>query len=119
MEAIKTEQKIANKEFYEKGKTVSGPNKGNSTFYFYNTSTVAYGKNEFRKIWGERKLEDNWRLSSKQTSLINNDIEVAVVAPIEESEIYKPQTYIARIPTDEKAIDSLAKDRNFAIINWD
>ena len=114
LEAIKTEQKIANKEFYEKGKTVSGPNKGNSTFYFYNTSTVAYGKNEFRKIWGERKLEDNWRLSSKQTSLINNDIEVAVVAPIEESEIYKPQTYIARIPTDEKAIDSLAKDRNFA-----
>ncbi|MBK5213962.1 MAG: hypothetical protein JJE55_09925 [Flavobacteriaceae bacterium] len=114
LEAIKTEQKIANKEFYEKGKTASGPNKGNSTFYFYNTSTVAYGKNEFRKIWGERKLEDNWRLSSKQTSLINNDVEVAAVAPIEESEIYKPQTYIARIPTGEKAIDSLTKDRNFA-----
>jgi hypothetical protein len=115
LEAIKIEQKIANKEFYEKGKTASGPNKGGSTFYFYNTSTVAYGKGEFRKVWGDRKLEDNWRLSNKQSSLIDNDDDVVAVAkPIAENELYKPETYISRIPTDEKAIDSLAKDRNFA-----
>ena len=114
LEAIKIEQKIANKEFYEKGSSASGPNKGGSTFYFYNTSTVAYGKGEFRKVWGDRKLEDNWRLSSKQTSLINDDEEAVAVKPISENELYKPETYISRIPTDEKAIDSLAKDRNFA-----
>ncbi len=113
LEAAKVEQKIANKEFYEKGKTASGPNKG-STFYFYNTSTVAYGKGEFRKIWGDRKLEDNWRLSSKKTSLIDNDDEIANISPIAENELYKPQTYIAKIPTDQNVIDSLAKDRNFA-----
>ncbi len=113
LEAAKVEQKIANKEFYEKGKTVSGPNKG-STFYFYNTSTVAYGKGEFRKVWGDRKLEDNWRLSSKKTSLIDNDDEIANISPIAENELYKPQTYIAKIPTDQNVIDSLAKDRNFA-----
>ena len=112
LEAVKVEQKIANKEFYEKGKTASGPNKG-STFYFYNTSTLAYGKGEFRKIWGDRNLEDDWRLSSKQTSLISED-EVAAVTPIAENELYKPQTYIAKIPTDQKVLDSLAKDRNFA-----
>src|SRR5690606_31860569 len=60
IEAIKLEKMIANKEFYQKDKAVSGPNKG-STFYFYNTSTVAYGKQEFRKIWGDRRLEDDWR----------------------------------------------------------
>ncbi|MEH6764194.1 MAG: tetratricopeptide repeat protein [Aequorivita antarctica] len=114
LEAIKIEQKIANKEFYEKGSVASGPNKGGSTFYFYNTSTVAYGKGEFRKIWGDRKLEDNWRLSSKQTSLINDDEVAVAVTPIAENELYKPETYISRIPTDKKAIDSLAKDRNFA-----
>ncbi len=59
-------------------------------------------------------MEDNWRLSSKQTSLINNDDEVVAATPIAENELYKPETYISRIPTDEKAIDSLAKDRNFA-----
>lgn len=113
LEAIKIEQKIANKEFFQKGKGASGPNKG-STFYFYNTSTVAYGKGEFRKIWGDRKLEDNWRLSSKKSSLETLDEVVAAQTPIAENELYKPQTYIARIPTDEKLIDSLAKDRNFA-----
>lgn len=113
LEAVKVEQKIINKEFYEKGKTAAGPNKG-STFYFYNTSTVAYGKGEFRKVWGDRKLEDNWRLSSKRTSLIDKDDEIANITPIAENELYKPQTYIAKIPTEQKVIDSLAKDRNFA-----
>ncbi len=113
LEAIKIEQKIANNEFYQKGKGASGPNKG-STFYFYNTSTVAYGKAEFRKVWGDRKLEDNWRLSSKKSSLDNLDEVVVEQTPIAENELYKPQTYIERIPTDQKLIDSLAKDRNFA-----
>ncbi|MRT15475.1 hypothetical protein F3C99_00710 [Vitellibacter sp. q18] len=114
LEAVKVEQKIANKEFYEKGKTASGPNKGGSTFYFYNSSTVAYGKGEFRKVWGDRKLEDNWRLSNKQTSLITDEEVVENETPIAENELYKPQTYLERIPTDQKVIDSLAKDRNFA-----
>lgn len=112
LEAVKLEEKIANKEFYEKGKTASGPNKG-STFYFYNTTTVAYGKGEFRKVWGDRKLEDNWRLSSKKSSLEKID-EMEKDAPIAENELYKPATYLARIPTDKKVIDSLGHDRNFA-----
>src|SRR5690554_4285283 len=45
LNGFKLEKMIANKEFYEKGKTQSGPNKG-STFYFYNTSTVAYRSEE-------------------------------------------------------------------------
>ncbi len=113
LEAIKNEEKIANNEFYTKGKSASGPNKG-STFYFYNPSTIAYGKGEFRKIWGDRKLEDNWRLSNKKSTLINNDEELVAKVPIAENELYKPQTYISQIPTDKVVIDSLAKDRNFA-----
>lgn len=113
LEAIKIEEKIANKEFYQKKATASGPNKG-STFYFYNTSTVAYGKGEFRKIWGDRNLEDNWRLSSKQSSLETLEETVEEITPIAENELYKPETYIARIPTDQVVLDSLAEDRNFA-----
>ncbi len=36
-------------------------------FYFYNPSTVSIGQTEFKKKWGDRKLEDNWRRSDKQT----------------------------------------------------
>jgi tetratricopeptide (TPR) repeat protein len=115
LEQVKAEEKIANKEFYKKENTASGPNKGNNTFYFYNPTTVAYGKGEFRKIWGDRKLEDNWRLSSKKSTLGDKEEEqVAEATPIAENEKYKPETYIERIPTDPKIIDSLAKDRNFA-----
>lgn len=113
LEAAKNKRKIANNEFFEKGKAASGPRKG-STFYFYNPTTVAYGKGEFRKIWGDRRLEDNWRLSSKKSSLESIDEEVKEEAPIAENELFNPETYIARIPTDEKVIDSLTKDRDLA-----
>ena len=38
------------------------PNSGK--WYFYNTTTLGFGFTDFRKIWGERKFEDNWRRSS-------------------------------------------------------
>ncbi len=110
--AIKAQQAIANKEFYQKTNTEKGQRGG--PFYFYNPSTVAYGKQEFRKIWGDRKLEDNWRLSSKRATLEDMEDVATEQAPIAENELYKPETYINQIPTDEVVLDSLAKDRNFA-----
>lgn len=119
---IKEEEKIANQEFYKKevknkqdNNSKGGPGGGApSTFYFYNSSTVAFGKQEFKKVWGNRKLEDNWRISSKKSNLEGLDLEIAKETPISKNERYKPETYIARIPTEKKAIDSIAKDRNFA-----
>ncbi len=86
-----------------------------ATFYFYNPTTVAYGKNEFVKIWGDRALNDNWRWSSKGASgtiggSSNNDI----VASATDDEKYDPQFYISKIPSEEKEIDSISKDRNYA-----
>jgi tetratricopeptide (TPR) repeat protein len=34
-------------------------------WYFYNPSTVSFGYSEFTRIWGDRKLEDNWRRRNK------------------------------------------------------
>ena len=87
---------------------------GPSKFYFYNPTTVAYGKNEFLKIWGDRKLQDNWRLSSERAGIGNtkgND-SIAVITGNEPK--YDPETYIATLPTEQTAIDSIAKERNFA-----
>lgn len=39
----------------------------NAGWYFYNPTTVAYGKVEFERLWGKRKLEDNWRRSDKRS----------------------------------------------------
>tara|TARA_R110002111_G_scaffold17709_4_gene44123 strand:+ start:330 stop:2897 length:2568 start_codon:yes stop_codon:yes gene_type:complete len=90
-----------------------GNKEGNSSFYFYNPTTVAYGKNEFLKIWGERKLQDNWRLSDQRSIVksIDKD-EVAIALNIDER--FDPQTYIASLPTKQSDIDSIFKERNFA-----
>jgi tetratricopeptide (TPR) repeat protein len=40
----------------------------NTSWYFYNPSTVSYGKKEFSRLWGTRKNEDNWRRSNKSIS---------------------------------------------------
>ncbi len=34
-------------------------------WYFYNQSALTFGRTEFRRRWGDRRLEDNWRRSNK------------------------------------------------------
>ncbi|WP_055444079.1 tetratricopeptide repeat protein [Lacinutrix himadriensis] len=92
-----------------------GPTPGQgSSFYFYNTTTVAYGKSEFAKDWGKRKLEDDWRWSSNTNSGIKNTEENPAIANASEVELYDPQFYIDQIPSEEKVVDSIVKERNFA-----
>jgi tetratricopeptide (TPR) repeat protein len=111
---VKEEQGIANNEFYKKNKKAEATQPGGK-FYFYTSSTVSYGKQEFRKRWGDRKLEDNWRVSSKQSGLTEiDDVAAAEQIPIAENEMFQVETYISRIPTDRVVIDSITKDRNFA-----
>ena len=40
-------------------------------WYFYNATTLNMGKSEFRRKWGNRKLEDNWRRKDK--TVVNFD----------------------------------------------
>lgn len=95
-------------------KSAKGPTPGQvSTFYFYNTTTAAYGKNEFIKIWGDRKLEDNWRWSQKAKTNIQVEEEL-VAETVDENELFDPEYYLSKIPSDQKQIDSIAKERNYA-----
>lgn len=87
---------------------------GGSSFYFYNPTTVAYGKNEFLKLWGDRKLQDNWRLSDQRAGIVTNEKQESISQSKGGEELYNPETYIASLPTDEAEIDSIAKERNFA-----
>lgn len=88
-----------------------------SAFYFYNSTTVAYGKEEFRKLWGNRTLEDNWRIKNKNIVIPTDDedkLENAEVVKEEVKDIYTPEYYIAQLPTTEKQKDSVVTKRNFA-----
>ena len=85
----------------------------NNNFYFYNPTTVAYGKNEFLKLWGDRKLQDNWRLSDQRATILG-DNKGNVETAASEEEFFNPETYLAALPTKQSDIDSIIKERNFA-----
>ena len=84
-----------------------------SSFYFYNPTTVAYGKGEFLKIWGERKLQDNWRHSNERANVTNTKKDDIADTAVED-ERFNPETYLASLPTKQSDLDSIAKERNFA-----
>ena len=44
-----------------------------NSWYFYNTATKNAGKTQFQKLWGSRKLEDNWRRYNKSTFSFNDE----------------------------------------------
>ena len=41
------------------------PAGGTNSWYFYNSSAISQGQLEFRRVFGNRQLEDNWRRSQR------------------------------------------------------
>lgn len=113
----KEQERILNAGF---GGTTSNANKQNSgsgKWYFYNTQVLGFGIQEFQRIWGNRPLEDNWRLSDKntiRTSIDSEDDNVEIDVQIEESKKYDLAAYLERIPTEKFKIDSISILRNEA-----
>ena len=95
----------------------SGNNAAN-TFYFYNPSTVAFGKIEFKKKFGERSLGGNWRLSTTKTAVVDSAVsDTTATAKIETDKIEEQYTttfYLDQLPKTQAEIDEIAKKRNFA-----
>ena len=87
-------------------------------WYFYNPQLVQQGKQEWRRRWGNRQLEDNWRRQNKQViaSYAGDELsgeDLAAVdslamdslglnpmasAPKMETDIHKPEYYLQQIP---------------------
>ena len=99
------------------------PNKADeqSTFYFYNPVTVSYGKKDFQSKWGKRVLKENWKLVEAKTTITsseNQENDTIIKNDSVENIINKPEYevsfYLSQLPTRQSAIDTLARDRNFA-----
>ncbi|MES2376248.1 MAG: tetratricopeptide repeat protein [Bacteroidota bacterium] len=55
----------ANNPFNNRGAAPLAMATTGSSFYFYNAAAVSQGSNDFKRKWGNRKLEDNWRRANK------------------------------------------------------
>ncbi len=87
-------------------------------WYFYSPTTVAYGKVEFERLWGKRKLEDGWRRSDKSTISEDNaeQAEDSLLTAEGPKKIKDPKTreyYTQDLPTNDSLMKvSHAKIRN-------
>ena len=101
-------------------------------WYFYNPQLMRQGQQEWRRRWGNRPLEDNWRRQNKQvvsaypeemmseegadTLALATD-SVSHPAPLE-TDNHKPEYYlqqIPRTPQDFAASDSLWREAMIAL----
>jgi Predicted N-acetylglucosaminyl transferase len=119
------EQRLAEQRLYEEqlammgvgspSSSVTDPGTGGG-WYFYNSTSLSRGYTEFSKKWGMRKLEDNWRISDKQSIALAADGDMT---DSEEGEIsekdslsvsfgpYDRGYYMQDLPlTDEKKAES-------------
>lgn len=55
-------------QYYENERRFQGNIEQEGKWYFYNQAAMTFGRTEFRRRWGDRKLEDNWRRSNKTRS---------------------------------------------------
>lgn len=86
-------------------------NKGK--WYFYNNQSLSFGKTEFQKTWGNRRLEDDWRWAEKATIGGSKEKDSAKVKKVNLK--YDLDTYLSAIPVEKETIDSLKIDRNQAL----
>ncbi len=110
-------------QFYENERRFQGNIEQEGKWYFYNQSAMAFGRTEFRRRWGDRKLEDNWRRSNKarvsmtqfggtdDTAQEKTDTSAAV------SNYKKPEYYLKDLPLNDSLM-AISDDKiSTAILN--
>ncbi len=71
----------ARQAIINKVNTVNGEG---SKWYFYNQKSISRGYNEFKQLWGQRPLEDNWRRSNKKEISTFSEFEVdSTIVPVD------------------------------------
>jgi len=90
-------------QYYENERRFQGNIEMEGRWYFYNQSALTFGRTEFRRRWGERKLEDNWRRMNKARVTVNQVAD-------NNDENQKPVSDTAAVVVDYKTPEFYFKD---------
>lgn len=103
----------AERNFYSRndmlgrGNAFSQSSSSGSEWYFYNPVTIALGKNDFKRKWGRRKLEDNWRRQNKSVvDFVDQTDELAEVEGEQEQKLDNKsrEYYLKDVPLTKEAM---------------
>ncbi len=96
---------------------IPGFGRNTSSFFAYNENDVRKGARDFKKIWGDRKLEDNWRRSQRQSfnEVEIEDLEDTANAAITDEDVKR---LLKGVPSSQKEVAAAEKkieDAMFAL----
>jgi len=80
---------------------------GGGQWYFYNPSMLSMGQAEFKKKWGDRKNEDNWRRKNKTVMDWNSYSDNEVSGTDSNAVVYSNKTreyYVVNLPLTDSAM---------------
>jgi tetratricopeptide (TPR) repeat protein len=78
---------------------------GKGGWYFYNNEAIAFGVAEFRRMWGDRVNEDNWRRKDKSQFAVDESAQDSTVAVPAENDPYSREYYVKNLPLTDKQQD--------------
>ncbi len=97
----------------QKNQNTFNQTQGGNKFYFSNAKTRAEGFEEFKRLWGTRENEDDWRRSEKIVAVIFKD-ENGVDVPVDSlpakaekpSDPYSMEALLADVPKGDSALSA-------------
>jgi tetratricopeptide (TPR) repeat protein len=107
------EQRILNEEaarevLAQENLTKSANKAPSGSWYFYDPAQIGRGMSDFRKRWGNRPLEDNWRRMDKGGSAVVDEEEIAAEEegrPEEEDAPWKSTDfYLKDLPMNDSSL---------------
>jgi outer membrane protein assembly factor BamD (BamD/ComL family) len=60
-------------QFFENERRFQGNINQEGSWYFYNQSALTFGRTEFRRRWGDRRHQDNWRRANRSVMSFVDD----------------------------------------------
>ena len=101
---LKSEERMNSMEFDGPKTTDFGDG---ANWYFYNPQAKSFGYKEFKKIWSDRKLEDDWRRKNKNSVTFDEFGGGEGAETVAENDPYAPEYYLKNLPlTEEKIVES-------------
>jgi tetratricopeptide (TPR) repeat protein len=99
-------------QFYENERRFQDNIEQEGKWYFYNQAALTFGRTEFRRRWGDRKLEENWRRSNKAIAASsmsedengNNAQNGSDSLKTETLDYKKPEFYLKNLPLTDSLL---------------
>lgn len=111
-------------QYYENERRFQGNIEQEGKWYFYNQAALTFGRTEFRRRWGDRKPEDNWRRANKarvtsaqSTAAQGDESQVVADSAITVLDYKKPEFYLKDLPLTDSLKKISDEKISFAILN--